>query len=82
MRAIFSQADTTWVWLGVEEDDSNKAMDLIDLLAHICRDFYARSANNRNLDVNLWGPRTWQIDSHLFALEDLLTRPCGGIEFG
>lgn len=76
MRAIFSQADITWVWLGVEECDSDKAMELIDLLAYICRDCYARSADKHHLNVNLWGPRdSWQIDSHFFALENLLTRP-------
>ena len=77
MQKIFSRAIKTLVWLGIEEDESSKAFDLIELCSK--RYTYRCSVSPKNsIDFNYghWGPpSSWKVKEQLVALERLLARP-------
>lgn len=77
MQKIFSRAIKTLVWLGIEEDESSKAFDLIELCSK--RYTYRCSVSPRNsivFDYGHWGPpSSWKAKEELVALERLLARP-------
>lgn len=79
VHKIFSQAKETWAWLGQEEDESSRAIDLIERLsahaksAAILEDAAETEAiepHLRSKDIDLWKEA-----SNLVALQDLLLRP-------
>ncbi|KAF8849657.1 HET-domain-containing protein [Acephala macrosclerotiorum] len=73
MRQTYMQAKETWVWLGAEADDSDRAVGLIELLSDIYDDCEARSGPR--LDPRLWGPpKSWKVEDEFIALEDFLSR--------
>lgn len=77
IRQIFADAEETWVWLGAEADESNKAIDLIQALS----DFYHEHCDTHdatkpeNSEMVRWGlPTRSGIEDELVALEDLFSR--------
>jgi hypothetical protein len=75
MRQIFSQAAKTFIWLGAEADESNKAFDLFELFSEI-HQYYRSLTDSPFIDHGAWGPpSSWRIADELIALERLLARP-------
>jgi hypothetical protein len=72
MRKIFSKAEETWVWLGLERDESNKAIGLIKLLSE---KILSHNQNPEYTETVRWGFRkTWGVEDKLVALENLFVR--------
>jgi hypothetical protein len=77
MQKIFSRAIETLVWLGIEEDESSKAFDLIEL----CSKRYTSRcsvppSNSIVFDYGHWGPpSSWKSKEEFVALERFLARP-------
>jgi hypothetical protein len=77
MQKIFSRAIETLVWLGIEEDESSKAFDLIEL----CSKRYTSRcsvppSNSIVFDFGHWGPpSSWKAKEEFVALERFLARP-------
>lgn len=73
MQDIFSGAEKTWVWLGIEADKSSMAGDLInELYRSACRE---GNASPESADKIQWGSLNIRgLEDKLIALEHLLTR--------
>ena len=69
MRDIYKQAHDVLVWLGPEEDDSGKAMDLIRTLSHS-----HRSGQHESLGAQLRQKRTLLFPGAWIAVSQLLDR--------
>jgi hypothetical protein len=77
IRHIFSDAEETWVWLGAEANDSNKAIDLIEVLSGFYREHRVETDESKpdNAEMVRWGfPSRSGIEDELVALEDLFSR--------
>lgn len=77
MQKIFSRAIKTLVWLGIEEDESSKAFDWIELCSKRYTDRCSVPPKKSiAFDYGHWGPpSSWKAKEELIALERLLARP-------
>jgi hypothetical protein len=59
MRQVYSQATEMNVWLGGTSDESDQAIDLIDVLSDVYSDCYQRSQTatraTKDIDLTFWG---------------------------
>jgi hypothetical protein len=76
MRKIFSEAEETWVWLGPEENESSKAVDLINDLSHVYRNSLKKGGTEpEHADQKRWGSlKSRGLEDNLLALDYLLAR--------
>lgn len=76
MRKVFSEAKETWVWLGVEKNECDKAVDTIGMLSafYLENCFERDGARKSNADVAKLGfPEQFSIDCDI-AIESIFAR--------
>ena len=76
MQSIFSKANETWIWLGPEANESDKAVDMINDLSHVYRNSCQQgSTDPEKADKTRWGSlKSRGLDTHLVAFDHLLSR--------
>ncbi|RDW73341.1 hypothetical protein BP6252_07248 [Coleophoma cylindrospora] len=80
MQRIYEQSTGVWVWLGEEADESERAIDLIDVLADCQIECLEQAGGDfekqgPRYDATIWGsPYSWQVEGELVALAKLFAR--------
>lgn len=76
MKSIYSRAEEKYVWLGIQSNDSDKAIDFMELLAARYRDCIARAPVGGKAEFGTFESTvSWDVVKSFAALERLLVRP-------